>query len=566
MKNMQKQLAAIYARVSSIQQKEEETIDSQVDVLVNFANQNDFEVPPDWIFKDVGYSGSTLDRPGLDELRDLIRENALDIVLIYSPDRLARRYVNQLILEEEFSKSAVKILYINGARNETPEDQLLKHFQGIFAEYERSQILDRSRRGKLYKARQGNKSVFSRAPYGYNSSKEDFYSIDDQQAAIVREIFDLYTRKDYTIRSIIRHLDSKDISSPGGSLKWSLSTVREILRNTAYTGIAYYGKKEQGEGNDARIARYAHLGKVVKAKRPKKTRPKEQWIPIPVPAIITTHIFDAAQELLKKNRECASRNTKEPAILQGLLVCGCCSRSYYKRRYGKNGKKYASYYCHSQMSRELKWCGNPRINQEYLDDIVWNEVMHLIEHPGLIEEEIQRRVDENPRNKETENREKEIEKEMKQIKHAQNKLLDAYQETECLEISELKNRLQKLRVRENELRKESDSLHALSLLGEKQASLQITVEDFRRQLSENAKEMSVQKKQKILRSLIEEVIIMPGEITINHTIALNTNRSCQLSSGCAFECCLNSRSALPPQDHRKITNRNRPFDQNDLGQ
>ena len=228
---------------------------------------------------------------------------------------------------------------------------------------------------------------------------------------------------------------------------------------------------------------------------------------------------------LKKNKERSSRNTKIPSALQGLLVCGCCGRSYYKRMYGRNGKKWASYNCHSQACKEIKWCGNPSVNQEYLDDLVWKEAIKLIEHPQLIEEEIQRRIDENPKKKEIEGREQEIEKEIKKIKHAQNKLLDAYQETECLEINELKVRIQKLRSQEKELKKELESLHAFSILNEKKANLHITIEEFRRQLVENANSLSVQQKQKILRSLIEEIIIMRGEITINHSISLNFDRN-----------------------------------------
>ena len=527
---MKKILTAIYARVSSTKQKDEETIESQLDVLIKHAYQNDLEFTYEWIFKDEGYSGTTLDRPGLDGLRDLVRENVLDAVLVYSPDRLARRYVNQLILEEEFSKYAVKIIYVNGSKNETPEDQLLKHFQGIFSEYERSQILDRSRRGKLYKARQGNKNILPKAPYGYISCRQDFFSINDQQAIVIREIFRLYAKEGYSLRSIAKHLDEKDISSPSGSKKWSPTTIREILRNTAYIGTAYYGKTEKGEGDSNRIARYSHLGKVVKAKNPKKNKPKEEWIPIVVPSIINESDFECAQHFLQKNKNLSSRNTKVPSILQGVLVCGICSRSYYKRQYGKNGKKWCSYYCHSQITKDVKWCGNPKLSQDQLDNIVWEKVMELIKHPKLIEEEIERRINENPKKKELENREQEIEKEIKRIKRAQDKLLDAYQETECLEINELKTRLQKLKVNERHLKRELESLQAISILDEKQANLHLTMEEFRSQLNTNGKNMNIENKQKIIRSLIEEVIIMPGEITINHSISLNRNQSYQLCS------------------------------------
>jgi len=277
------------------------------------------------------------------------------------------------------------------------------------------------------------------------------------------------------------------------------------------------------------------LGKVVKAKNPKIDKPQEQWIPIPVPAIVAKEEFEIAQILLRKNRELSKRSTKIPSILQGILLCGCCGRPYYKRIYGrKNIKKRSSYYCRSQLDKKMKWCGNASINQEYLDTVVWNEVIRLIEHPQLIEDELQRRIDDNPNKKKIAGREQEIEKEIKRIKQAQDKLLDAYQDTECLGINDLKIRMQKLKCKEKELQKELESFHAIFLMNEKQANLKITIEEFSRQLNENAKSLDIMKKQKIVRSLVEEIVIMKGEITINHMIPLNFDRCCQLSSvsGC----------------------------------
>lgn len=523
---MNKKLTAIYARVSSAQQKEDETIDSQVDILLKYAQENQFEIPLGWIFKDEGYSGFNLDRPGLDALRDLVEDGSIDNILVSSTDRLSRHYVNLLILEEEFSKYAVKVIYINGSKSNSPEDALIKHFQGIFAEYERSQILDRSRRGKLYKARQGNKNIFSVAPYGYNNTRNDFYSINEEQALVVREIFRLYTKEGLSLISVATHLDKKGVTPPKGGDMWSTTTLREILSNTSFIGTAYYGKTEKGVSKNEKIIRYTHLGKVTKVKKSTRNRAKDDWIPIPVPAIINESDFEIAQELLKRNRELAKRNTKYPSILQGLLVCGHCSRSFYKKSQGK--KRIASYYCHSQLSKGIKWCGNPKIDQSQLDSIVWENVLELINNPQFIEEEIQRRIDENPCKKIHEDREKEIEKEIKRLKIAQDKLLDAYQELEHFSINELKTRLQKLRELENSLKKELDALRAFSIMNEKRENLQITIEEFRQRLGENSADLSVVEKQKIVRSLVEEIIVMPGEITINHTIPLNQKKRNQL--------------------------------------
>ena len=265
-KSMRKKTAALYARVSSQQQKEEETIDSQIDTLLKFSKENDYEIPKEWFFTDEAHCGKTLDRPGIDNLRNMALECDIDAVFIYSPDRLARRYVLQLIIEEELLKLGIKVIYFKGrSQNNTPEDILLTHFQGIFAEYEHAQILDRTRRGKLYKVRQGDLRVLPNAPYGYYKERDtSFYTIKETEARIVREIFYLFTRDKLPLRQIARYLEGKNISAPKGGLKWDPKTLREILINTAYTGTAYFGKTEKYEGDIDRIARYKTKGKVIK--------------------------------------------------------------------------------------------------------------------------------------------------------------------------------------------------------------------------------------------------------------------------------------------------------------
>lgn len=159
--------AAIYARVSSVQQREENTIASQTAALVAFAQSEGYCVADEWIFQDEGYSGASLLRPGLERVRDLAAEGQIQALLVFSPDRLSRKYAYQVLLIEELARHGVDTVFVRAPRSETPEDQLLLQFQGMIAEYERAQILERSRRGKRHRAKQGEVSVLSGAPYGY---------------------------------------------------------------------------------------------------------------------------------------------------------------------------------------------------------------------------------------------------------------------------------------------------------------------------------------------------------------------------------------------------------------
>ena len=239
--------AAIYARVSSDKQKEEHTIASQTAALRAFAHEQQCDVPDEWIFEDEGYSGANLVRPGLERVRDLAAEGLIEGVLVYSPDRLSRRYAHQVLLIEEFARAGVEVLFVRSPRAETPEDQLLLQFQGMIAEYERAQILERSRRGKRHRAQNGQVNVLSGAPYGYRYIRKSdqhpaFYEIIDEQARIVRQIYDLYIAQSLSIGAIARHLNEKQIPTRKGAHRWERSTVWGMLRNPAYKGAAAFGK------------------------------------------------------------------------------------------------------------------------------------------------------------------------------------------------------------------------------------------------------------------------------------------------------------------------------------
>jgi site-specific DNA recombinase len=208
--------AAIYARVSSDKQREENTIASQTAALVAFAGEQQFEVPRQWIFEDDGYSGASLIRPGLERVRDLAAEGLIQALLIYAPDRLSRRYAHQILLIEELARAGAETVFMRAPRGSTPEDELLLQFQGMIAEYERAQILERSRRGKRHRARQGEVSVLSGAPFGYRFVRKTehpaaYYEIDEEQARVVCQIFELYGVQGLSIGAIARLMNEQAV-------------------------------------------------------------------------------------------------------------------------------------------------------------------------------------------------------------------------------------------------------------------------------------------------------------------------------------------------------------------
>jgi len=179
--------AAIYTRVSSDRQKENHTIGSQTAALVQYAQTHGYAVPPEWVFQDEGYSGASLVRPGLEALRDLAAQGQITAVLIYSPDRLSRKYAYQVLLGEELGRCGVEVIFLKAPTGDSPEDQLVVQFQGMIAEYERAQIAERNRRGKRHRAQQGMANVLSGAPYGYRYVRKTdtsaaYYEVRESEA------------------------------------------------------------------------------------------------------------------------------------------------------------------------------------------------------------------------------------------------------------------------------------------------------------------------------------------------------------------------------------------------
>ena len=156
-----------YVRVSTQRQAHAQTIEQQLDRLQIHVRNQGWELSPAHIFRDDGYSGASLNRPGLDRLRDAVRAAEVDRVLITDTDRLARNYVHQMVLLEELERWGCQVLFLDRPMSQDPHDHLLLQIRGAVAEYERTLIAERMRRGRQMKLRAGSLLPWTRPPYGY---------------------------------------------------------------------------------------------------------------------------------------------------------------------------------------------------------------------------------------------------------------------------------------------------------------------------------------------------------------------------------------------------------------
>lgn len=243
---------ALYARVSSERQVQGNTVASQLSAIENQIRADGHKLLDKYKFVDDGYSGSNLVRPALEKLRDKIAEHKIDIIYIHSPDRLSRKYSYQMVLLEEFQKAGAEVKFLNHNINDSPESHLLLQMQGMIAEYEHAKITERCRRGKIYSANKGYVNVMSRAPYGYRyitkytGNGQAFFKIHEEEAEIIRKMFFWIGRERISIREVCDRLNAMSILTQTGKTLWNKAVVFRMLKNTAYKGLAAFGKRKVG--------------------------------------------------------------------------------------------------------------------------------------------------------------------------------------------------------------------------------------------------------------------------------------------------------------------------------
>src|SRR5215213_5855000 len=317
---------ALYARVSTDQRARDNTIASQVAALHERIAAEGDRVLPEHAYIDEGHSGAGLVRPALERLRDAVALGLVGRLYVHAPDRLARRYAHQVLLIEEFRRAGTEVAFLNHPIGGTAEDDLLLQVQGVIAEYERAKILERGRRGRRHAARSGSLSAFTTAPYGYrcvpkaNGGGTARFEVIEEEACFVRRMFEWVALERVSLREVCRRLAAAGCKTRGDQGYWHASTVRGMLTNTAYIGRAVYGHSRyvQAPPRLRPIRGHPHGS-------PRPTGriavPRDEWIEVPVPALVDEPVFEAvAARLAENGRRKRDRRGEAHWLLQGLTV------------------------------------------------------------------------------------------------------------------------------------------------------------------------------------------------------------------------------------------------------
>jgi site-specific DNA recombinase len=510
--------AALYARVSSEQQAQAGTIDSQIAAILTRAAEETVSIEPELRFVDDGHSGATLVRPALERLRDQAAAGAIDRLYVLCPDRLARSYAYQMLLVDELQKCGVELLFLNHPLGKTPEDNLLLQVQGMVAEYERAKIIERGRRGKLHAARQGRVNVMGKAPYGYrylpaSGGETARYQVEFAQASVVQEIFQWVAHERLSLKQACKRLEKQGVLSPSGKGRWNTSTLLGMLRNPAYKGLAAFGRRRNGPPIRPRLRVRRNGHEHPRNGQGSYRTPSQEWISIPVPSIVDEALFEAVSEQLAQNRQ-RHRQGQRPIrhLLAQLLVCKCCGYAYGGRYNGGAARKckYSYYRCAGTEAHRFggqKVCENKSLRQDLLDAAVWNDVRSLLSDPARVQEELQRRIAGDQPDAQEQAHTK-LSGQIEKVRRAIARLIDAYGEG-LMEKSEFEPRIKSARTQLAQWQEQLQQQIDQQTRAREMRLLIDNLQTFSRQVASGLENADWATRRQIITTLVKRVEIEP---------------------------------------------------------
>lgn len=512
---------AIYTRVSTIRQQQNQTIEQQLERLQAHVSAQGWELALEHIFRDDGYSGAKLARPSLERLREQAALGEFELVLITAPDRLARNYVHQVLLLEELTSHGCQIEFLDRPVSEDPHDQLVLQIRGAVAEYERSLIAERMRRGRQTKLKAGLLLPWTVAPYGYILDAEQprdpsRVRVNEVEAAVVQQIFAWYTDPEQrlSLYAIAKQLSEAGLPTPTGQPRWNVASVRGILKNPAYTGTAYANRTRDVPARQRKSA-LLPIGPGL-SQRP---TPKEVWIPIPVPAIIEQDMFDQAQARLTLNKQLARRhNTEHDYLLRGLVSCGQCKLSCFGRTCSPD---YGYYVCLGR-SNFLRAAKNDRCQARYapaeqLDELVWQDLVELLSHPEQIMQALQRAQTGEWLPQQLQARRQTLNQALAHLIRQEERLLEAYL-AEVIELAELERKRQDISQKQHALDRQVRQLEAQLHKQVEIDAIVPSIEAFCQRVQQGLAQATFDQKRELVELLIDRVIVDDAQVEIRYVI------------------------------------------------
>lgn len=389
---------AIYARVSTAGQEDEETIDNQISALKARIKEDGHQLHQQFIYKDDGWTGTLLERPDLDRLRSDAKAKLFNVLYFYDRGRIARKFIYQEVVLDELQNLGIECISMHDINGSTPEEMMMGSVMGIFHEYERVKITERMRMGKIHKVRESKKLLGYNPPYGYDyhprikggsDARDGYFTVNKKEAETVRKIFD-WVADGTSLREVIRKLHEEGI--PPRKQKqdiWTKGPVVRLLQNTTYIGNHFYNKSEAVETQNPKNPEQKYR-RIKKTSR--RVRPKDDWLRVDSPRIVEDAVFMKVQKQLELNLKFRHRNNKRNEyLLTGIIECECG-----KPRTGDPGCNGNLYYrCTDRLTRFPlpRVCYSGGVNAQIADAVVWKNLESLLSNPKLVRRQADRWLD-----------------------------------------------------------------------------------------------------------------------------------------------------------------------------
>lgn len=380
-------IAAAYGRTSK-DRDDAFSVESQIDFILEYATRINITIPEEFIFKE-DFSGAKYSRPELNKVLKLLREKRIDALIIYQPDRLARKVgiAEQILDDEIFANNAqLHVAYSNWIVRPTSDDYGRFYDEMVYAAKERLRIIERFQRGKKKKLT-GSKELAPMwigdhpiAKYGYRivgEKRNTRIEKVDCEIMIVENIFEMFYELRLRVVEIVYKLNFAGVPTPSQMKNkhwfqrdtWNESMIYRILKDEAYTGRWYANKTKQVNGKQVK-------------------RDKKEWTPLEFPElrIIDDATFNNVKQLLAQGRTFTAPEPKYEYLMTRRMKCECkyavCARTTKIKITATEKKEYSYYYCSGgRRGQHYNECDMPNVRSEYLDGLVWMELEHFLLNP-----------------------------------------------------------------------------------------------------------------------------------------------------------------------------------------
>jgi site-specific DNA recombinase len=412
----------LYSRVSTDEQvRSGYSLAQQLEALRDYSAQQGYEVLEE--VQDAGQSGASLERPGMDRVRDLVAAGGVSAVVAQDRDRFAMEPAYHYLLKREFAEHGTRLAALSDSGDESPEGELTDGILDQLAKYERAKTTERTRRGKLRKAREGKVVGTHAARYGFKfNATKDAYEVNEAEMEVVRRIFYMVGAEGESLRAVANTLEREGLPTPKGAKHWNRSFFRTCIRDDVYKLHSFEEIKAVVTPEVAArldpdrsygLWWFNRLGHKVRqvselsasGRRYRKThdwyqKPKEEWIAVPAPdSGIPREVVEAARATIEGNRRPARAGRRFWELTGGITRCGECGWTMCATHSTstKKGRTYSyNYYrCSNRDRYGLEACSNshkPRADK--LEPEVWGFVSNLLKTPELLRAGLERLVEE----------------------------------------------------------------------------------------------------------------------------------------------------------------------------